>query len=75
MAKKIRKIKYVYDMYYNLCFTDQKAIKEHKCGVCKGIIDKGEIYTVCYFSPKKRKGRFLSRKICIMHDREDVLMF
>ena len=49
--------------------NDRKAKKEHKCSVCKGVIEIGETYTIMV---QTIPGRYYSKhktfKVCLMHD-------
>ena len=68
-----RKIKYIHAPpgYAILGLKEQKAIKEHKCSICKGLITKGEVYTVATLIPMGRK-KYINKKACLMHPLEDI---
>ena len=71
MVKKIRRIEFIQNMHFKLCTRDQKAIKEHKCSICKGTITKREVYTVGALVPIGRRG-YRNFKMCLMHSRKDI---
>lgn len=54
-----------------LYIKDRKAIKTHKCAICKSNITAREVYTV---STMLRLGKgFLEIKSCLFHSIKDIL--
>ena len=57
---------------YNTKITteERKAVKEHRCSLCKGKIEIGEVYTVMTQITKSDYGpnKYKKFEVCLMHD-------
>ena len=57
-------------IFNGITIIDVKARKKHKCHICKGEIDTGEVYTniTKRLSPNEKRFRYpMKYKICLHH--------